>query len=64
MLPAGEVKRVNGVVPGLAQPVGEAARQLGVDQEVHAATDSMRFTWLRRAAKVSTARMSSRSRSS
>lgn len=58
-----QIKGVDRVVTRFAQTVGKTTRELCIDQKSHAATDSIRFTWLSRAAKVSTARMSAYSRS-
>lgn len=59
-----EVERMQGIVPRFSQPYGETPWKLGVDQELHAASESIRLTWDSRAANASAARMSSRSRSS
>jgi hypothetical protein len=48
--PSGRVEGVNRVVPVLAQPPGEVARKLRIDEELHAASGSIRFTRLRRVA--------------
>src|SRR5215208_5261095 len=60
----GKIQRMNGIVPRLAQEENQAARKLGIDEEIHASIRSRRLTWLNRVAKARAARMSSRSRSS
>ena len=58
-----EIERVDDVMPALLEPEREPARQLGIDQELHAARGRMRWTLESRAAKARQALMSSRSRS-
>ena len=59
----GKIERVDHVMPALLEPQRQPARQLGVDQELHAARGRMRWTLESRAAKARQALMSSRSRS-
>ena len=46
----GQIQGVNRVVALCGKPAGQAARQLGVGQELHAASGSKRLVWARRAA--------------
>lgn len=46
----GQIKGVQGVISCCLKRASEATRELGVDQKFHAITNSVRFTWLRRAA--------------
>lgn len=50
LVAAGEIQCVEGVVPGRLETARESPRELGVDEELHAAIGTMRCTWLRRAA--------------
>ena len=59
----GEIEGVDGIVAGRGEPRRETAGELRVDDELHAASGSTRFTRVRRAAYSSAARMSSCSRS-
>ena len=59
-----QVPGVYGVVTFILQPTRQPLRQLCIDEKIHQATAWMRFTWLKRAAYASTARMSSGSKSS
>jgi hypothetical protein len=63
-VPIGQPDRVHRIVPCLVQELGEASRQLRVDQELHAA-DSGTTRWrpAARAPNSNAARMSSRSKS-
>jgi len=59
----GEIQRVDHLMSALLEPGREAARQLGINHELHAARGRMRRTLESRAAKARQALMSSRSRS-
>ncbi len=59
----GEIECVNHVMPAPLEPEHESARQLGIDQKLHAAKGRMRRTLASRAAKARLAHTSSRSRS-
>ena len=58
-----EIERMDDVMPALPEPERKPARQLGINQELHAARGRMRWTLESRAAKARQALMSSRSRS-
>ena len=60
----GQVEGMDGVMAFSLKPTRQPQGQLRVDHESHPTTAWTRFTWLRRAAKASAARMSSGSRSS
>lgn len=59
----GEIKRMDDVMSALLEPERKSARQLGINQKLHAARGRMRWTLASRAAKARQALMSSRSRS-
>ena len=62
-IPMGEPGRVHGIVPCSVQELAEPGRQLGVDQELHAADSGTTRPPAARAPNSRAARMSSRSRS-
>ncbi len=59
-----KIQRMDGIMTRRGQATSQPAWKLGVNKTFHAASDSIRLTWLRRAANANTARRSSRSRSS
>ena len=59
----GNTERVDHVMPALLEPERQPARQLRIDQELHAARGRMWWTLESRAAKARQALMPSRSRS-
>ena len=64
VIAARKVKSVNRFKSCLSELSSQPSWKLRVNEELHADTGSMRLIWLRRLAKSSAARMSSRSRSS
>ncbi len=59
-----QVESVSCVMTSFLETPHDPARKLSINQKVHEAAKSMRFTWLSFVAKASAARISSRSKSS
>ena len=45
-----QIKRMQGIMSRRPEPVRDSARKMGIYQEIHAASNSTRLTWVRRAA--------------